>query len=123
MAFQKYHAHLYYNQGNLKEAEHLAQQAHYLFGVEVGTFHQRPVGPHPAWSCQLSLRQEVFAEIIPWLMANRGTVHVFVHADTGRDYLDHTAHTMWLGPSYQLNLERFRRLPQAKEGQPQEVRS
>ena len=108
MLFGNYHAHLYYKEANIDEAQELAQKAHYLFKVKVGTFHRKEVGPHPSWSCQLTVDHEVFAEIIPWLMKNRGSVHVFVHADTGDDYRDHTRHVMWLGPSYELNLSMFR---------------
>ena len=109
MSFERYHAHLYYDESNMEEAQQLAQKAHYLFKVSVGSFHKKPIGPHPSPSCQLSVSQEVFADIIPWLMKNRGSVHVFVHADTGDDYLDHTVHTLWLGSSYELDLAMFRK--------------
>ena len=74
-----YHAHLYYNEDNLGEATALAEEVAKTFEVKVGRLHQKPVGPHPTWSCQLSCDTDVFKELIPWLMVNRGSVDVFVH--------------------------------------------
>ena len=109
---KEYHAHLYYDEKRLPMAQALREHVHTKFGVFVGTLHQRNVGPHLTWSCQITVPKEMFGTIIPWLSLNRGDVDVFVHADTGDDFLDHTAHVMWLGRSYDLNKGIFKTGPQ-----------
>ncbi|WP_252362782.1 DOPA 4,5-dioxygenase family protein, partial [Escherichia coli] len=37
----------------------------------MGRVHERPVGPHPDWSCQLAFAPEVFGELVPWLAIHR----------------------------------------------------
>ena len=78
-----------------------------MFPVSVGRKHQKPVGPHPSWSCQLGFKPEVFDKIIPWLEENRNGLTVFIHADTGDDLKDHTDHVKWLGEPEKLHLEMF----------------
>lgn len=100
-----YHAHIYYAAETLEEARQLRQKAGDMFGIDLGHLHERLVGPHMAWSCQLTVPKDRFGEIIPWLALNRGNLDFFVHPDTGNDLLDHTQHVMWLGKSYPLNLD------------------
>ena len=103
-----FHAHLYYtDQDSLVIAQQVAEQTAKLFNIQVGRFHQKPVGPHPVWSCQLSFAAETFGDIIPWLMLNRQSLDVFVHSVTGDDYLDHTQGVSWLGKSYVLDISLF----------------
>ena len=72
--------------------------------VQVGRVHEKPVGPHPAWSCQLAFSAAEFDKVIPWLDEHRGTLDVFVHGLTGDDLADHTTHAYWLGNEWPLNL-------------------
>ncbi len=103
-----YHAHLYFHdEVSMGAAMKLANEAEASFPIRIGRFHQRPVGPHPVWSCQLSFAAETFADIIPWLILNRGNTDVFLHPVTGDDYFDHTQGASWLGQSYKLKLEMF----------------
>ncbi|MBB3189482.1 DOPA 4,5-dioxygenase family protein [Halomonas cerina] len=103
-----YHAHLYYaDAAGLAEARRVAEAAAARFELKVGRFHERPVGPHPLWSCQLSFAADRFGEIVPWLALNRGELDVFVHVGTGDDLFDHTQGAMWLGHSHALNLDAF----------------
>lgn len=103
-----YHAHLYYRDAEgLAEARRLAEAAATRFDIAVGRFHERPVGPHPLWSCQLSFAAEHFGQFVPWLALNRGDLDVFVHAGTGDDLFDHTQGVIWLGHSHPLNLSLF----------------
>src|SRR5690554_65164 len=68
-----YHAHLYYQDAQgLAEARRLAEATAARFEIRVGRFHERPVGPHPLWSCQLSFAAVSFGQIVPWLALNRG---------------------------------------------------
>lgn len=105
-----YHAHIYYDEDTFDLASKLCDEVGGLFDVPVGFKHQQPVGPHPMWSCQLSLTAEKFAEVVPWLMLNRQGLTVFLHANTGDDLKDHTEYTMWMGDILPLNLDIFRSL-------------
>ena len=103
-----FHAHLYYtDEAGTEIAKKVAEQAAELFDVRIGRFHQKPVGPHPVWSCQLSFALETFGLIIPWLMLNRQSLDVFVHPLTGNDYVDHTQGVSWLGRSFVLDVTQF----------------
>ena len=46
-----YHAHVYFEQETTAFASDLCQKAGDLFTLKVGRVHQKPVGPHPKWSC------------------------------------------------------------------------
>lgn len=103
-----YHAHLYYRDAaGLAEARRIAEAAAARFEIRVGRFHERPVGPHPLWSCQLSFAPEIFGAFIPWLALNRGSLDVLVHLGTDDDLFDHTQGAMWLGHSHPLDLSQF----------------
>lgn len=104
-----YHAHVYFGPETLEQARALCQQAGELFAVAVGRVHEREVGPHPHWSCQLSFDSHQFGRLIPWLDAHRNGLDVLVHANTGDDLADHTAHAAWLGEASVLKLEMFGR--------------
>ena len=106
-----YHAHLYFSAGEETErARALRDRAAAHFGdrVGVGGFHERPVGPHPRGSCQLSIAPGDFEEALVWLASNRAGVTLFCHLNTGQHLLDHTEHVVWLGESEALNLDVFR---------------
>ena len=104
MNIQNFHAHLYYDARNISEAQELGDKVKDMFSVKLGRFHERPVGPHPTWSCQITVEPEDFGTVIPWLMMNHGSVDVFIHPNTGRDLEDHTNHVMWIGRSYPSTL-------------------
>ncbi len=104
---QDYHAHIYYDASTYDLASQLCDEAGKRFAVSVGRKHKQPVGPHPKWSCQLAFQPEVLGELIPWLMLNRNGLTVFIHANTGDDWKDHTEYTMWMGKIEPLNLNIF----------------
>lgn len=104
-----YHAHIYFGPDTVEQATALAAEAGRCFKVSVGRVHQKLVGPHPAWSCQLAFAAGEFDRIIPWLDEHRGELDVFVHGVSGDDLADHTTHAYWLGNEWPLNLEMFRR--------------
>jgi aromatic ring-cleaving dioxygenase len=99
-----YHAHVYFDAAERERAAHLCEAAHAAFGVTVGRMHDRPVGPHPRGSCQLTVAIDQFASVLPWLIVNRNGLTVFAHAQTGDALKDHTDHVIWLGPSEKLDL-------------------
>ena len=102
-----FHAHLYFDPEEVEQARTLAAAAEAKFGVPVGHFHLRPVGPHPRGSCQLTVPADQFGDVAQWLVLNRGPLTIFAHANTGGDLADHTEHVMWFGPSEALNLSMF----------------
>lgn len=102
-----YHAHVYFDASTLERARALCEQAAQLFELKMGRVHQRPVGPHPDWSCQLAFAPEVFAQVVPWLALNRQGLVVFLHPDTGDDLRDHTDHAIWMGAIRPLDLTGF----------------
>ncbi|WP_338001262.1 DOPA 4,5-dioxygenase family protein, partial [Pseudomonas brassicae] len=66
-----YHAHVYYDASTLEQARELCEEATKLFGVSMGRLHQKPVGPHPDWSCQLAFGPELVGVVLPWLALYR----------------------------------------------------
>lgn len=102
-----YHAHVYFDASTIDCARALCEQAAQLFELKMGRVHERPVGPHPDWSCQLAFAPEVFAQVVPWLALNRQGLVVFLHPDTGDDLLDHTDHAIWMGAMRPLDLTGF----------------
>jgi DOPA 4,5-dioxygenase len=105
--YPSYHAHVYFDEATLAAARELCTSAGEQFGVSVGRFHQKPVGPHPRWSCQLAFDAEQFDELIPWLDSNRNGLTILVHGRTGDDLADHTEHASWLGEPVELDLSIF----------------
>ena len=99
-----FHAHIYFDPPELDLAQAVAAEAQERFGVAVGRFHERPVGPHPRGSCQLSVPAERFGAFASWIVFNRRGLTIFAHAETGHDFTDHTAHVVWFGPSEALDL-------------------
>ena len=99
-----YHAHIYFDGTTVDQARSLCERARDRFGVEMGRIHERPVGPHPCWSCQLAFKPDVFADLVPWLALNRNGLVVFCHPETGDEIADHTEHALWMGTGMELDL-------------------
>ena len=102
-----FHAHIYFDAEEIEKARALGDAAHRRFGVPVGHYHLKPVGPHPRGSCQLTVPPDQFGEFAQWLALNRDGLTIFAHANTGDDLADHTAHVIWFGKSEELNLAMF----------------
>jgi len=102
-----FHAHIYYDPEEVEKARGLGNAAQERFGISVGHYHLRPVGPHPRGSVQLTVPPSQLGEFAQWLVLNRGDLTVFAHANTGEDLADHTGHVIWFGPSEQLDLSIF----------------
>lgn len=103
--YKGYHAHVYFDQDTLDFATELCARAGEQFGLKVGRVHQKLVGPHTRWSCQIIFGSQSFDEFIPWLDEQRMGLSVLVHALTGDDLADHTTHAYWLGDSVDINLD------------------
>lgn len=107
-AVQGYHAHVYFNADTLDQARALCEEATQRFGLKMGRVHERPVGPHPDWSCQLAFEHAQLADVMLWLALNRKGLVVFMHPLTGDDLADHTAHAIWMGAVRALDVSIFK---------------
>ncbi len=109
---QGYHAHVYFDATSIARARALCEQAAALFPpVKMGRVHEKPVGPHPDWSCQLAFRPDLFPQVVPWLMLNREGLVVFVHPLTGNDLVDHRDRALWMGAVRPLDLSMLDEAP------------
>lgn len=102
-----YHAHIYFDQQTITFAAALCAEAGQRFGVKIGRVHEKLVGPHPKWSCQIKFTSNDFDQLVPWLDLKRNGLSILIHADTGNDLEDHTLHAYWLGERLELNLSLF----------------
>ena len=102
-----WHAHVYFDAASRQAAWALREViAEELAGlIEIGRFHERPVGPHPMWSYQLAFVPDQFAAVVGWLALNHAALDVFVHPNTGDELRDHRDCALWLGHSHTLNLQ------------------
>jgi DOPA 4,5-dioxygenase len=99
-----YHAHIYFDAESIDKARRVCEAAGEKFDLVIGRVHEKCVGPHPRWSCQLAFGPEKFADVVPWLALNRQGLTVFLHPETGDVIADHTAHALWMGEMLALDL-------------------
>lgn len=93
-----YHAHIYFRTPEERaEAEQLRTQIAERFSVQLGRWHDRPIGPHAAPMYQVAFAPEIFASFVPWLMLNRRNLAILLHPNTGRPRRDHQTHAIWFG--------------------------
>ncbi len=103
----KHHFHIYFEKEQLEKAESLVKKLKEIEFIEVGRVWNKPVGPHPIGSCQITVLSTNFYEMTEWFLNNREQLSIFVHAVTGNDIKDHTDYVMWIGKEYKLNLDFF----------------
>ena len=105
-AIESWHAHVYFDAATRDAAWALRETIAAQLGdrVTLGRFHERPVGPHPAWSYQLAFGPAEFPGVVAWLALNHGALDVFVHPNTDNELRDHRDSAIWIGKSYQLDL-------------------
>ncbi|ACK70565.1 Dopa 45-dioxygenase [Gloeothece citriformis PCC 7424] len=109
-AIKGFHAHVYYDASTKQNAQSLREQLEKNFvDIELGRWHDRPIGPHPRWSYQVAFSKELFGEIIPWLMLHQNGLVILVHPLTGNDLADHQDYAMWLGEKVPLNFDVLRK--------------
>ena len=90
-AIHSWHAHVYFDATTRDTAWALRERiaTEWQGKLQVGRFHERPVGPHPMWSYQLAFTHEQFGDLTGWLALNHGELDVFVHPNTGDALRDH----------------------------------
>ena len=106
-AFDRYHAHLYYDASTIAHARRIRYMAGQQFEVELGRIHEKQVDPHPRWSCQLAFDATQFDALIPWLEDMREGLTVFVHPLHDDVIAEHTTDASWLGDPVPLNIGFF----------------
>src|SRR3569832_2007347 len=101
-AIESWHAHVYFDAATRDAAWALREVIARELGdrVSLGRFHERPVGPHPAWSYQLAIAPAEFAPVAAWLALNHGALDVFIHPNTGDELRDHRDRAIWIGRSH-----------------------
>lgn len=93
-----WHAHVYYDPAATRpQAEALRQRIGERFHVQLGRWHDVPVGPHTAAMYQVAFAADVSAAFVPWLTLNRAGLTVLVHPNTLAPRDDHLEHALWLG--------------------------
>ncbi len=106
---KNYHAHIYYELKDEKQALELYERAELLLGSEI-TFAKwfgKRVGPHPTPMFELQFNINNFYFMKKWLNEHRGTFSVLIHEDTGNDVRDHIEGITWLGTPLKINFEFF----------------
>jgi aromatic ring-cleaving dioxygenase len=94
---QSWHAHVYFDAVTIEKARRICTEASQRLGLTMGRVHEKPVGPHPDWSCQLAFGPEKIGDVIGWLATRREGLVVLVHPETGDELRDHTEHAVWMG--------------------------
>lgn len=101
-----YHAHVYFDgPGQRALAAWIRERVAERFPVQLGRWHDRPVGPHVTPMYQIAFDLAVFPQLVPWLMINRQGLSVLVHPNTDSPYDDHLLHALWLGDRLALKGE------------------
>ena len=100
-----WHAHVYFDPATRDAAWALRERIEKEFDIVMGRFHEKPVGPHPMFSYQVTVQERrSSAPLISWLTLNHGDLTVFIHPNTGQDLEDHRDRAVWIGKSVPLVL-------------------
>ena len=101
-----WHAHVYFDVGSRDAAKAFREAVATQFGarVQIGRFHERPVGPHPRWSYQIAFAPAEFADVVGWVAINHAALDVFLHPNTGDQLRDHRDCAIWMGRRHELDL-------------------
>jgi aromatic ring-cleaving dioxygenase len=106
-----YHAHVYFDSPAARDlAEQLRECVAGKFpDARLGSWHDKPVGPHTQPMYQILFAADRLSALLPWLMLNRAGLSILVHPESGDDYADHAEHAAWLGPPVPLLLDILKR--------------
>jgi DOPA 4,5-dioxygenase len=99
-----FHAHVYYDTSTRAAAARVREGLAARFAVQLGGWHDGPVGPHTKAMYQVVFSPSQFGEVVPWLMMNREGLDVLVHPHTDNSVRDHLEHSLWLGNKLKLKI-------------------
>jgi aromatic ring-cleaving dioxygenase len=102
-----WHAHVYFDAASRDAASALREAIERSFPVQMGRFHEKPVGPHPRFSFQVAFDNDQLAPLLSWLTLNRGDLTIFIHPNTGNALEDHRDRAIWIGRQVPLILDFF----------------
>ena len=94
MEFEYFHFHIYFNEEQKAQVEKITHELRQIDGIKIGRIWDKPAGPHPIGSCQISVHQRQFEAMINWFLLNRDGLDIFVHAISGDDLKDHTDYAL-----------------------------
>ena len=101
-----WHAHVYFEPASTRaQAERVREGVARRFKVQLGRWHEVPIGPHTQAMYQVAFDVGVFADLVPWLALHRDGLSVLVHPNTLAPRTDNSAHALWLGPALPLRLD------------------
>ena len=72
-------------------------------------------GPFPTGEWSMFVPVSYYAQVMPWLVQNRGEFSYLIHPNTGCEYEDHDSWALWAGMKWPLNMAIFTQYTQTEE--------
>ena len=105
-AILSWHAHVCFDPAATRtQAERVRAGVAQRFKVQLGRWHEVPIGPHTQAMYQVAFDVAVFAGLVAWLALHREALSVLVHRNTLAPRADHLVHAIWLGPPLPLRAD------------------
>lgn len=104
-----FHAHIYFEPASRDAAARIREGLSTRFEVQLGRWHDKPIGPHPKAMYQVAFLPNQFGKVVPWLMLNHEGLDILIHPETGDDVGDHADRSLWIGEKLELDIEFLQR--------------